>query len=136
MIATQSETIRLHLAEESLFPDGAFRLVGADRQAFAYFLELDNSTESIRSQTSLDCWQRKVRFYERYQDAKPERFRVLAITTGGELRLRNVLGCAASLARNPQRSLVYQYYDLAEQPAQSQQNVRLIGMRAVFINCF
>ena len=55
----------------------------------------------------MDSWQRKVRFYERYQDAKPERFRVLAVTTGGEPRLRNLLGCAASLVRNPQRSLVY-----------------------------
>ena len=58
------------------------RLVCPDGRAFAFFLELDNSTESIRSQVSLDSWQRKIRFYERYQDAKTERFRVLAITTG------------------------------------------------------
>ena len=50
---------------------------------------------------------RKVRFYERYQDAKPKRFRVLAVTSGGQTRLRNLLACAASVARNPQRSLVY-----------------------------
>src|SRR6266436_5899805 len=42
--------------------------------AFAFFLELDNSTESVRSQTNLDSWQRKVRFYERIQDAQAERF--------------------------------------------------------------
>ena len=103
----RENTLRLNIAEESLFPDGAFRLVSADGRSFAFFLELDNSTESIRSQTSLDSWQRKVRFYERYQDSKVERFRVLAITTGGDARLRNLLACAASGARNPQRSLVY-----------------------------
>ena len=104
---TRENSLRLNIAEESLFPDGAFRLVGADGRSFAFFLELDNSTESIRSQTSIDSWQRKVRFYERYQDSKTERFRVLAITTGGEMRVQNLLACAASLARNPQRSLVY-----------------------------
>ena len=103
----RENSLRLNCAEENLFPDGAFRLVGADGRSFAFFLELDNSTESIRSQTSIDSWQRKVRFYERYQDSKTERFRVLAVTTGGEARIRNLLACAASLARNPQRSLIY-----------------------------
>ena len=103
----RENTLRLQLDEESLFPDGAFRLVFTDGRVFAFFLELDNSTESIKSQTSVDSWQRKVRFYERYQDSKIERFRVLAVTSGGEPRLRNLLACAASAARNPQRSLVY-----------------------------
>jgi hypothetical protein len=104
----RENSLRLNFGEEHLFPDGAFRLVTADGRAFAFFLELDNSTESVRSQTSLDSWQRKVRFYERYQDSKSERFRVLAITTGGELRLQNLLACAAGAAtRNTKRSLVY-----------------------------
>jgi hypothetical protein len=103
----RENSLRLSCGEENLFPDGAFRLAGADGRSFAFFLELDNATESIRSQTSIDSWQRKVRFYERYQDGKTERFRVLAITTGGEARVQNLLACAASLARNPQRSLVY-----------------------------
>jgi hypothetical protein len=48
-----------------------------------------------------------VQFYERYQDDQAERFRVLLVTTGGAERLNHMLGCAAQLARNPRRSLVY-----------------------------
>lgn len=100
-------SVRLQEGPDVLYPDGTFRLITPNGRTFDFFTELDNATEPIRSQGSLTGWQRKVSFYERYQDARAERFRVLAVTTGGEARLRHLLGCAADLVRNPQRSLIY-----------------------------
>lgn len=98
---------RLTVGDESLYPDGTFDLLPSPETCFSYFLELDNRTESIYSASTLDTWQRKVQFYERYQDAEHDRFRLLGITTGGPERLKHMLECAAELAHNPRRSLVY-----------------------------
>ena len=100
-------SLRLQLGTDALYPDCTFRLISPHGLTFDFFTELDNATEPIRSSGSLTGWQRKVAFYERYQDARAERFRVLAVTTGGEGRLRNLLACAAEFAHNPQRSLIY-----------------------------
>lgn len=98
---------RLSVGDESLYPDGTFDLLPSPGTCFSYFLELDNRTESIHSASTLDTWQRKVQFYEAYQDAQDDRFRLLAITTGGPERLQHMLECAAERAHNPRRSLVY-----------------------------
>ena len=70
------------------------------------YAEIDNGTESVHSLESLDTWQRKIGFYERFQDAEPERFRVLAVTTGGRKRVESILQCARDQASNSRRSLV------------------------------
>ncbi|MBI1832253.1 MAG: replication-relaxation family protein [Planctomycetes bacterium] len=103
----RENTIRLTVSDESLYPDGAFTLLPSPQTRFSYFIELDNRTEPVRSGGIPDSWQRKVQFYERYQDKQSERFRVLVITAGGPERLGNMLRCAADVATNPRRSLVY-----------------------------
>lgn len=103
----RENTVRLCVGDESLYPDGAFALPSETGTQFQYFVEFDNRTETVWPGSALDSWGRKVRFYERYQDAQPQRFRVLAITSGGPARLGNMLRCAAAQARNPLRSLVY-----------------------------
>jgi len=102
----RENALRLNVGEESLYPDAAFTLP-APTGRFRFYLELDNRTETVRVGNSLDSWGRKVQFYEKYQDAQADRFRVLAITTGGPERLRHMLDCAEELARNPRRSLIY-----------------------------
>ena len=96
----------LRLGNETLYPDSAFDLIASEATPFRFALEIDNGTESVRSLESLDTWQRKISFYERFQDAEAERFRVLAVTTGGSKRLESILSCARSQARNPRRSLI------------------------------
>ena len=98
--------VPVRLGDETLYPDSAFDLIVSEATPFRFALEIDNGTESVRSQESLDTWQRKIAFYERFQDAEPERFRVLAVTTGGRKRVESILQCARNQARNPRRSLV------------------------------
>src|SRR5205085_714645 len=103
----RENALRLTLGDETLYPDCTFELTTSTGGTFRYFVEIDNSNESIRSLNSTDTWQRKIAFYERYRDAHPERFRVLAITLGGAKRLENILNCAKTLTRDTRRSLIY-----------------------------
>ena len=103
----RENALRLSVGEESLYPDSAFELAPDPEARLSYFIEIDNRSESVRSTSSPDSWEKKVQFYERYRDAQAERFRVLVVTTGGRERLGNMLRCAAEKARNPLRSLVY-----------------------------
>ncbi len=116
----RENALRLRVGDDSLYPDGAFELCPDQDARFTFYLEIDNRTETVAVGSSLDSWGRKVQFYEKYQDAQADRFRVLAITTGGPERLRHMLEVAHDLARNRRRSLVYGigYTDLlhAEDP--------------------
>lgn len=103
----RENTLRLQTEAESLYPDAAFALLPEEDVRFSYFVELDNCTESVHSLKRFDTLQRKIQFYERYQDSTPERFRVLFITAGGPERLEHILDCARAQARNARRSLVY-----------------------------
>jgi len=103
----RENSVRLAVGPESLAPDCAFQVQAADGGTFQFFVELDNRSERIRSAKDADSWQRKIRLYEAFQDACPRRFRVLAVCTRGGERLGHILGAAASLARNPARSLFY-----------------------------
>jgi hypothetical protein len=100
-------TMRLTVGEKSLYPDSAFELVTAAEQRFTFFLELDNSTESVRSLGNDDSWERKLTFYEAYQNQSRERFRVLVVTTRESARLQHILTTARALTKNPMRSLFY-----------------------------
>lgn len=103
----RENAVRLQAGEDSLYPDSAFALRPYPEARYSFFIEIDNRSETVWPGATPDSWGRKVQFYERYQDAQAERFRVLAITTGGPQRLANMLRCAAELSRNPRRSLVY-----------------------------
>ncbi len=97
----------LRLAEECLFPDCAFQLVTQTGFHFSYFVEIDNSTEVIRSDHDRDSWERKLRLYDQFQATTPQRFRVLIVTTRSSERARHILDAANTMLSNPQRSLVY-----------------------------
>ena len=100
-------TLCLRLDKECLYPDSAFRLRTADGQDFSFFVELDNGTQPIHPPKDVESWQRKLRFYQRFQDEARERFRVLLVSTRSSQRLEHLLSTAAALAKVPERSLCY-----------------------------
>ena len=103
----RENAIRLTVGSESLYPDCAFQLVTPSGFPFSYFVELDNSTEAVRSDKDRDSWERKLRLYDAFQDLTPIRFRVLVLATRSSERARHVLDAAKSILANPQRGLVY-----------------------------
>lgn len=100
-------TLRLDLPGQFLFPDGALQLVSSDGQRFNFCLELDCGTETLRSTKDRESIERKIRFYDRYQDSAAERFRVLFVVTRSGERMRRILETANAVVRNPRRSLCY-----------------------------
>jgi hypothetical protein len=105
----RENTLRLTVGEECLFPDCAFRIRRADQQ-YNFVVELDNSSERVRSVKDADSWERKIRLYDQHQDQTTDRFRVLVVTTRSRERRDHILQAAKSLIRNPQRSLFYGVY--------------------------
>ena len=103
----RENSCRLPVGDESLFPDCAFQLVAPGSLPFSFFVELDNSTEVIRSDQDRDSWERKLRLYDAFQGTVPNRFRVLVLATRSSARVQHILDAARSVVRNPQRSLVY-----------------------------
>lgn len=99
-------SVRLTIGEETVIPDSSFILEIGGR-TLHYFIEMDEATERLKSDRSEENWQRKIRLYEAFQDlSKEKRFRLLVATTGGPLRVKNILDLAKSQARNPERTLV------------------------------
>jgi len=103
----RENALKLTVDDESLYPDCAFRLVGADGRCFNFVVEIDNGTERVRTHKDDESWQRKIRLYDHYQDQCAERFRVLVVTTSCGSRLQHILNTARQLVRNPRRSLFY-----------------------------
>lgn len=102
--------LRLTAANDHLSPDCSFTLALPNRPPFLFYAELDNSTEPLTSPRERDSWIRKLRIYEALQDASPTRFRVLGLVTRSVKRLENIAALAASVAKNPQRSIFYGVY--------------------------
>jgi hypothetical protein len=91
---------------ETLVPDHRFDLVNGAGERYRYLIELDNSTETIRSvKHEQETWQRKIRLHDAYQDQCDQRHRVVVVTTRSRARLDNILDAAAAAVRVPQRTL-------------------------------
>jgi hypothetical protein len=103
----RENTLRLAVGDECLYPDCGFQLVRPDGSEFGFVVEVDAGTERIRSPKDLDSWERKIRLYDRFQDACPRRFRVLIVSTRSTVRVEHILEAAATLVRNPHRALFY-----------------------------
>lgn len=91
---------------ESIRPDATFALVAAGRR-YQYYLEIDNATAALAAARPRDSIGQKLRVYEAVQDQQPdERFRVLIVSVRPtHQRLANIRRLAATLARNPLRTL-------------------------------
>ena len=100
----RENSLKLEIGAECLFPDCAFQLRLPDEK-LNFVVELDNGTERVRSQKDADSWERKIRLYDAYQDGAGHRFRVLVVSTRSRERLDHILDAAATLQRNPRRTL-------------------------------
>jgi len=107
----RENTLKLAVGSESLFPDCAFELASPKGGQFNFLVELDNSTERVRSENDTESWNRKIRLYDELQEASfPRRFRVLIVTTRSPQRMNHILETAQETVRNPRRSLFYGVY--------------------------
>ena len=103
----RENSVCLAVGNECRFPDCAFQLLLPSGFPFSFFVELDNSTEAIRSDKDRESWARKLRFYDAFQDVAPVRFRVLVVATRSTERVQHILSAAKTILRNPQRRLIY-----------------------------
>ncbi len=102
-------TCILDVSGEQLVPDHRFDLV-RNEQHLRFLIELDCSTETIRSLKHDDTVHRKLRLYEAYQDQSSARHRVVFVTSRSRERLTNILTAAATVVRNPDRTLFLGVY--------------------------
>jgi len=98
--------LRITAGDRSLFPDASFSLLLPNGFRFTYFVELDNSTEPIRSIERLDSWQQKLHLYYQHAIDNRDRFKLLVVTTKNSSRLSHILDLAYQLNPNPKYSLV------------------------------
>lgn len=96
--------VREHL---SLFPDATVEFVTKEGGRYLRYDEIDGGSESVLSREDTDAIERKVRFYDHYQDIADRRFRVRFLTYRPNSfgRLRSIIECARAILRNPERPL-------------------------------
>ncbi|MBN8625809.1 MAG: replication-relaxation family protein [Planctomycetes bacterium] len=102
-------TLVLDVNGETLIPDARFDLRRADGR-FRFLIELDCSTETIRSTKHDDTIHRKLRLHDAYRDQNTQRHRVVFVCSRSRDRLTNILDAAASIVRNPERTLFLGVY--------------------------
>lgn len=102
----RSEELVLRVGEQTLIPDAGLQLVTSEGRTFNFLWEIDNGTEPVVSPRQRDSLARKIALYESWQQATPERFRVLFFFRGTERR-DHALRVARGLAINARRRLVY-----------------------------
>jgi hypothetical protein len=99
-------TERITVDGSTLFPDARFSLQ-TSRETFCYRLEMDGSTESVNSTTSLHAWRRKLELYYQHAALNHNRYKLLVVTIKNSTRLPHILELAAQLNPNRAYSLVY-----------------------------
>jgi hypothetical protein len=102
-------TLVLDINGERLLPDTRFDLRGPSAR-YRFLVELDCSTETIRSTKHDDTIHRKLRLHDGHQDQAIERHRVVFVTSRSRERLANILDAAATVVRNPERTLFLGVY--------------------------
>ena len=104
----RENSVQFEAGPYTLRPDCSFVIRYRDR-TFPFVVELDNSTERVRSKLDTESIERKLRGYDAHQ-AKfdkfdPNRYLVLFITTRSEQRLQNILRLATEVMQQPQRTV-------------------------------
>ena len=103
----RENTFKLQSGAGTVYPDDTFQIRTSNDTAFNFFLEIDCSTERIRSTKDADSWERKLRTYDRWQTQSTTRARVLIVAVRDGDRIAHILETAAQVTENPQRSLFY-----------------------------
>ena len=99
-------THRIETADGTTFPDQAFGLhLPPATRLNNFHVELDNSTEPVRSTDRLDSWQNRLRRYYQNEASSSERSRLIIVNTKNGNRLPNILDLALRLNPNPSYSM-------------------------------
>jgi hypothetical protein len=103
----RENTFKLQTGAGTVYPDDSFQIRASHDTAYNFFLEIDCSTERIRSTKDAESWERKLRTYDRWQNQSTERARVLIVAVRDSDRIAHILETAAQITENPRRSLFY-----------------------------
>ena len=98
-------THRIETGEGTFFPDQSYGLHLPPSTLLNFHIELDNSTETIRSTDRPDTWENRLRRYYQNEASSIERSRLIIVTTKNSSRLANILDLARSLNPNPSYSM-------------------------------
>lgn len=105
----RENALQLVSGDLTLRPDCAFQLRRDDGRPFHFVVELDCSTERLRTPRNVESIARKIRGYDQHQGAfdalDPQRYLVLFITTRSRDRLDHILELAANVMENPDRTV-------------------------------
>lgn len=105
----RENSLKLEAGGCTLYPDCVLQLQLPGGRTFHYCVELDNGTERVASRLDIESIERKLRGYDAHQSqfsaTDPHRYLVLFITTRSADRLRHILAQAASVMRNPNRTV-------------------------------
>ena len=102
-------SVRLECDPFTLIPDCSFVIRRPDGRTFPFVVELDNSTERVRSKLDVESIERKIRGYDAHQSVfahdDPERYLVLFVATRSQRRVQHILDLAAMVMRQPRRTV-------------------------------
>ncbi len=105
----RENSVELRAGEFLLRPDCAFQLRTPNHRTFHFCIELDNSTERVRSRLDVESIERKLRGYDAHQSQfealDPQRYLVMFVTTRSKERLEHILDFAGMVMQNPQRTV-------------------------------
>jgi hypothetical protein len=102
-------SVRLQADPFTLIPDCSFVIRRPDGRTFPFVVELDNSTERVRSKLDVESIERKLRGYDAHQSAydksDPDRYLVLFVATRSQQRMQHILDLAAMVMQQPRRTV-------------------------------
>lgn len=105
----RENTFKIKAGDKTLFPDCGFQLVTPEGNKFRYFVELDNSTERIRSTKAVESIESKLRAYDQHQGQygpfEAEHYVVLFVTTRSSERRDHIMQAAKQVMLNSRRTV-------------------------------
>ena len=105
----RENSIALKSAAGIVYPDAAFLIRRPDGRVFPFCVEVDNSTERVRSKNDVESIERKLRTYDahniQFSAHDPERYVVLFVSTRSQRRLDHILEAARDVTQQPGRTV-------------------------------
>lgn len=105
----RENTVALKSAAGTVYPDAVFLIRRPDGRVFPFCVEIDNSTERVRSKNDVESIERKLRTYDahniQFPAHDPQRYIVLFVTTRSQRRLDHILQAANDVTQQPGRTV-------------------------------
>lgn len=105
----RENTVALKSAAGTVYPDAAFLIRRPDGRVFPFCVEIDNSTERVRSKNDVESIERKLRTYDahniQFAAHDPQRYIVLFVSTRSQRRIDHILLAASDVTQQPGRTV-------------------------------